>query len=487
MKAGKWLGLGTFATFGAVASGYWRWHRRPTKTPPGTVAAPLAWAGVDDIPIVGIVTRLKSVITDPIGLVVRNREKYGDVFTLRVPSIYDFTFLLDGTQYQRVMSLPTHHAGIGEVLHRVPTVGYWFPREKTGPETLQQLILTGRRMMAEMLPAARVGDLPAEVPKIVERHTASWSRAVDLTEAIHPIVYEATGRYFTGDAIWDALGPRLTRYYRHISDGIDIPRTTLSITPYHYLMPEYHSTRKLYKMLRDELPLFENVDSPLLRAIDAVRLDGQPLSKPDRLWMFMYVLWNATAYPGTYTYWTLVDILTHPGLLDRLRALEGQSEQLEVLGRCLVESVRLHPVSSLIRYLEKPYEFERDGKTYHIPAGQAVGVFPGTLNRDPDRIPGDPNAYDPDRYLRAPQPTAAAFGRGPFGCVAQRFSETVTATVIAELLGRFDMQFIGQLPVRRERVHQTYPGSPLPVLLTARTKLPSKQDSECAKLTPIST
>jgi cytochrome P450 len=486
MKTGKWLGLGAFTASGVVASAYWRWHRRPTQTPPGTVAAPLAWAGADNIPIVGVVTRLKSVITDPVGLVVRNREKYGDVFTLRVPSIYDFTFLLDGTQYQRVMSLPTDHAGVGQVLHRVPTVGYWFPREKSGPDTLQELILTGRRLMAEMLPASRVSDLPAHVSKVVERHTADWSHTVDLTEVIHPIVYEVTGRYFTGDVIWDALGPRLTRYYRHISDGIDIPRTTLSITPYHYLMPEYRSTRRLYRMLRNELPSIENIDSPLTRAIDAVQLDGRPLSKPDKLWMFMYVLWNATAYPGTYTYWTLVDILTRPGLLDRLHSFEGQSEQLELLRRCLLESVRLHPVSSLIRYLEKPYEFERDGKTYHIPAGQAVGAFPGTLNRDPSRIPGNPNAYDPDRYLRTPQPTAAAFGRGPFGCVAQRFSETVTATVIAELLGRFDIQLTSDLPVRRERVHQTYPGSPLRALLATRTQR-SWKESECAKSTLIST
>lgn len=486
MKQAMWLPRTASAALAALASGYWLWHRRPVRTPPGTVAAPLAWAGADNIPVIGVITRLKSVITDPVGLVVRNREKYGDVFTLRVPSIYDFTFLLDGSHYQQVMSLPTDHAGIGQVLHRVPTVGYWFPREKSGPDSLQALILTGRMLMAKMLPASQVDHLANDVPGIVESHTASWPGAVDLTEVIHPIVYEATGRYFAGDAVWDALGPRLTRYYRHISDGIDIPRTTLSITPYHYLMPEYRATRKLYRMLRDELPRFEPSSSPLLQTIDDARLEGQPLAKADKLWMFMYVLWNATAYPGTYTYWTLVDILTQPGLIDRVRGLEGQPEQLDLLRRCLAESVRLHPVSSLIRYLDKPFEFELDGKTCHIPAGQAVGVFPGTLNRDPSRIPGDPEAYDPDRYLRTPEPATASFGRGPFGCVAQRFSEVVTATIIAELIANFDISLIGQLPTRRERVHQTYPGSPLRAQLTPRSRPPARKESPCARSVPIS-
>ncbi|WP_280442725.1 cytochrome P450 [Nocardia brasiliensis] len=454
------------ATGAALATEYW--FRRPVRTPAGTEAAPLAWAGPDRLPVVGVITRLRSVIADPVGLVVRNRARYGDIFTLRVPTIYDFTFLLDGEHYQRVLGLPTDHAGIGEVLHRVPTVGYWFPREQTGPDTLQELILLGRRTMAEMLPGASVQRLPETVADIVKEHTSDWPETVDLTAAIHPIVYEVTGRYFAGDEVWSALGPRLTEYYRHIGDGIDIPRTTLSITPFHYLMPEYRATRKLYHLIRDELPAFGDSDSPLLHAIHEARLAGRPLSLADQRWMFMYVLWNATAYPGTYTYWTLVDILSRPDLTTRLMSMESRSARHELLSRCLNETVRMHPVSSLIRYLDKPYEFEKNGKIYHIPAGQAVGVFPGTLNRDPHRVPDEPDNYDPDRYTRDPMPKVATFGRGPFGCVAQRFSETVTASVLDELLQRFSVQLPSRLPARRTRVHQTYPNSPSIARLVAR-------------------
>lgn len=463
--------VATLSSVSAASIGYWCWHRRaPATTPPGTVAAPLAWAGADNIPILGILTRLHSVITDPVGLVLRNREHYGDVFTLRVPSIYDFTFVLSSEGYATVMSLPTDHAGIGEVLSRVPTVGYWFPRSGTGPESLQRLILAGRRLMAELLPAERVQSLVDRVPSIVAGHIATWERDVDLTEVIHPVVYEVVGRYFLGDRVWDTLGERLTRYYRRIADGIDIPRTTMSVTPAQYLMREYRATRRLYRLLRDELADVDGDDSPLLNAIDDLRLDGEPLSGPDRLWMIMYVMWNATNYPGSYTFWTLVDVVTKPGILQRVRALETREERLDFLGRCLSESVRLHPVSSLIRYLDKPLELQHQGQTIHIPAGQAVGAFPGTLNRDPQRV-ACPDHYDPDRYRREPTPKTASFGRGAFGCIAQRFSERVTATVVDELLQRYDISLLGPLPVRRERVHQTYPASPLPARLRHRHHL----------------
>ncbi|WP_280399597.1 cytochrome P450 [Nocardia carnea] len=467
MTRTAWVSAAGVAAAAAVTK-YWFWLRRPTPTPPGTVAAPIAWAGADNIPVIGIVTRLASVITDPLGLVIRNRARYGDVFTLRVPSIYDFTFLLGDEHYRRVLALPTDHAGVGEVLHRVPTVGYWFPREKSGPESLQRLILAGRRGMAEMLPAARVDAVPELAAEVVRRRTANWADSVDLTEVLHPIVYEVCGRYFAGDEFWDALGPRLTRYYRHIGDGIDIPRTTLSITPYHYVMPEFRSTRGLFRMLRNELPGFSAEGSPLLQTVSAMNVDDAPLSEKDRRWMVMYVLWNAMVYPGTYTYWALVDILTRPELCARIQSLSNREQRRELIRNCFTESVRMHPVSSLIRYLEKPYEFESDGRTYHIPAGQAVGVFPGTLNRDRHRIPGDPDSYDPDRYTRPPKPQPATFGRGPFGCIAQHFSETVATSVIDELLQRFELRVTGRLPVRRERIHQTYPNGPLRTLVTAR-------------------
>ncbi|GGU43604.1 cytochrome P450 [Lentzea flava] len=460
--------LAAFGVVGAAAFAHWRWSKKPIRTPEGTVHPPLAAAGLDGVPGIGLLARLHSLITDPIGLIERNARVHGDMFTLRAPMIYDITFLLDRDAYAMVMNLPADHAAIGPVLSRVPTVGYWFPRSRRDPESLQQLVVAGRRLMAEMLPQHKVRTLPNRITGITTRHMSEWGPTTDMTEVLHLVVYEVVGRYFMGDTIWTAIGDELSRLYRTIADGVDVMRAALSITPLHQFMPEYRATTQLFQLLRSELSGFRSADSPLLGAIDRLRIDGEPLDEADILWMFMYVLWNAMAYPGTYAYWSLVDVLTTPGVRNRVTELDDRAARQEVLGRCVLETIRLNPVSTLVRYLYKPLEFTRNGTIYHIPAGQAVGVFPRGLNRDQRYVPDAPESYDPDRFVRVPALRTTSFGRGPFGCIAQDFSKIVLSSVLNDVLTRFDIVLLDQPANRRCRVHQNYPDTPLTVRLMPR-------------------
>lgn len=472
-RRGRALARGAAAATVAAAAGHAWWLYRPTPTPAGTVDAPPAATGLDRIPLIGAVSRLHAIITDPIGLVTRLQRAYGDAFTLRVPvpGIYDFVYLTSPEHYRLVMSLPAEHAGIGEVLGKVPTVGYWFPRARPGDnQALQQLISTGKQLMAGLFTTERLAEIAESAPEIVAAHTRTWATngtaTTDLSQRLHPITYEVIGRSLCGEQMWTVMGQRLTSYYRAISDGIDIPRTSLATTPLAYLMPEYQATKKLHRMLYVEVPRLRRADSPLLTAIDQARIDDRPLPGPDKTWMVMYALWNAFNYPGSYTYWTMIDVLSEPGVYDTWAAHSDIDARRDYLGRCLRETVRLHPVSSLIRHLAQPLEVEHDGQQLHIPAGHAVGVLPALLNRDQRRVPGDPEVFDPDRYLRDPAPSPASWGRGAFGCPARRFSETVTASVLDALLERHHIQLPAQLPDRYERVHQVYPGSATPALVT---------------------
>jgi hypothetical protein len=130
---------------GALMFAHWYWNRKPVRVPAETVHPPFGTAGLDGVPGIDLLTKLYSVVINPVGLVERNARKHRNMFTLRVPAIYDFTFLLDDESYAMVMSLSADHAAIGPVLSRVPTVGYWFPRSGRSPESLQRLIIEGRR------------------------------------------------------------------------------------------------------------------------------------------------------------------------------------------------------------------------------------------------------------------------------------------------------------------------------------------------------
>lgn len=452
---------GWVAAMAVTLAAGWHWHRyrRAAPVPADRHAPPLVLHGVDHVPLLGYLTRLRDVITDPVGLVEKSARVGGQVFTIRVPFTFDLTYLLGADAYRTVMRLPADHATMGPVFANVPTVGYWFPRSGRDTDSLQRMVLLGRRMMAGLFTARRIADLDAAIPGIVVRHVAGWRDVEDLTEAIHPVLYEASIRSLAGDAIWEDVGAGLVGLSRHIADGIDIPRATLAKTPLRYLMPEYRATRRLAALLRAAARRQNAADSPLLLAIDQARLADRRLSDADALWLFMYVLWNATTYPGSYGFWTLLDIISRPELLDTIRHTTDQASRRDTIGRCLLETIRLNPVSSLVRALSRPLDYEHDGKVYQLAAGSLVGVFPHGINRDPATV-DEPAHYGPDRHLTTPS-RLSLFGHGAFGCVAQEFTRVLVGTTLREILDRSTITLLGPEPPRRCRVHLTYPGGPV--------------------------
>ncbi|MEU7632678.1 cytochrome P450 [Nocardia sp. NPDC049220] len=412
-------------------------------------------------PLVGVYRRLRAIITDPVGLVERSAATHGDLFTLRIPFAFDLTYVLGADAYRAVMSLPAEQATIGPVFGNVPTVGFWFPRSSRDTDSLQNLVLAGRRLMAQLMTSARMAELADAIPEIVTQRTHGWSDRVDLSTDIHPIIYEASCRSLLGERVWADIGEQLIPLYRTIADGIDIPRATLAKTPLQILMPEYRATKALYRVLRGAQRRHTDANSPLLAAVAKARVDNTVRSDADAVWMLMYVLWNATAYPGSYTYWTLIDILQRPPLLAELRAQPKLSERQAFLSRCLQETIRLNPVTSLVRSLTVPLHIDHDGRRYHVPAGGYVGVFPGALNRDPGLV-RSPDDYRPDRHAGGESTQLALFGRGAFGCVAREFSKILTAVTLDGVLSRYELDLLEAPPARRCRVHLTYPSVPTP-------------------------
>jgi cytochrome P450 len=426
---------------------------------------PLAFPVGGTTPVLGVYRRLRAIITDPVGLVEHSAATYGDVFTIRIPFAFDLTYALGADAYRAVMSLPADHARMGPVFGNVPTVGFWFPRSLRDTDSLQQLVLAGRRLMAQLMTPARIAALAESIPEIVDRRLAGWNERADLSTDIHPLIYEASCRSMLGEQVWEDIGEQLIPLYRAIADGIDIPRATLAKTPMHLFMPEYRATKALHRLLRAAVRRHADSGSPLLEAVAQTRIDGAALSDADAIWMVMYVLWNATAYPGSYTYWTLIDLLLRPQLLAKLRAETEAAERQAFLCRCLQETIRLNPITSLVRSLTAPLYIEHGDRRFRVPAGGYIGVFPGALNRDPASVER-PDDYLPERHAAKGAPQLALFGQGAFGCIAREFSRVLTSVALDHMLSRYALYLLGDPPTRRCRVHLTYPSTPTPVLIS---------------------
>ncbi len=143
--------------------------------------------------------------------------------------------------------------------------------------------------------------------------------------------------------------------------------------------------------------------------------------------------------------WGLIDLLRHPGELERAREeLDGLPETMNAkdvrrlahLDRCLHESERLHPVAPMmVRSTVEPMEVE--GR--EIPTGAMVMLSPAMTHRLEEEFP-EPDAYRPDRYVEAPEQLRKliGFGGGLHRCLGMRFAYLEMTVVLARLLQRYE-------------------------------------------------
>lgn len=438
-----------------------------TRTFRGLPTPPLAVAGPQRYPGLGVYHRLKAIITNPTQLVEDCQREFGDFFTIRIPFQFDLTYILTPEGYRFVMDMDAEEGRMGGVMQRVPTVGFWYKRSCKSEPHIQALLLAGRAFMRDnMLKRSEVDAMVPRVRQTVARHAATWDAETDLSEKLVHLIHDAAGRCAVGDALWDAIGEEAIGYYRHIVEGINIPRTTLAVLPFHRAMPEYRSTLKLQKLLDRAIATHRQTGRyPIIDAISEMEIAGERIADEDVSWMLMYVLWNALNYPGSYGFWAFAEAIADPTTHEAITTTHGK-ERRKLLSNALLETLRLHPVASLVRANRQPVEYVHEGTRYIIPTGGYIGTFPYHLARSGETY-ADPTSYDPTRFTRG-EPRPSVFGRGAYSCVAQRFIKFLLVTTMEELLDRFEFELEAPLPGRLCRVHLLYPDTPVRARLTRR-------------------
>lgn len=438
-------------SLGAAINGLRPWHDR------GDAAPPLAVMPGERVPVLGMLRRYRAIVNDPTGTAERCRERHDGPFTLRIPFFFDLTYLPGRAGMRLLSDLDPEIARMGPVMKRVPTVGYWFTRSDDGEAHLQALLIAARRFMGDRLRADRLAEVPRVVDEVMAAHTSRWiGQRVDLADVVVRAIYEASLRCMIGDRLTARLIGEVGPLLRTIANGIDIPRTTRSTLPLSRWSPECRATRKLERALRRVVAEHDETGRfPFIDALRGVDLDGSSLPEADVPWLLMYVMWNAVTYPGSYGLWSYLDIASRPEVLGRARARVDHRP----LERCFLETVRLHPVSSLVRETTAPVHFQHEGTHYEIPPGGYIGTNTWALNRDPKKH-RDPDAYLPLRYERG-EPLPHAFGRGAFGCVAGKYSKLLISRVLGHLVDHLELSLDEPLPARRCRVHLTYPRGPI--------------------------
>lgn len=153
--------------------------------------------------------------------------------------------------------------------------------------------------------------------------------------------------------------------------------------------------------------------------------------------------------------WTFYTLATHPDALARAReevdAVLGDGaptaahlRPLRYLECVIKETARLYPpihLGSRIAAVDIEYQ------GYRIPAGTRVVYSIYLTHRDRRHWP-EPERFDPDRFApESHEPRNAysylPFGGGPRNCLGAAFAQVEAKVVVARILQRYDVRFVG--------------------------------------------
>ncbi len=427
------------------------------------VAPPLARPGAQAVPVLGTVLAGLATARSPIDQARACRETYGDVFTLALPGNPPITYVLGEDGYAFFNRLPVEDAGIGAVLQIVPVFGRWLRRSDPTPAWLEQLALGGRAFLqGRMTPPYLARVAPVVASEVAER-VKGWGDRIDLNQELIGLVHRCFLRVVLGEATWERLPEGALALLRRMVAGVDVPRLAVGATPARFLMDDFHATRALEKLLADWRA--REPDLPLLHDLrEEMRVGGARLREGDEGWAMAYVLFNACAYPGSYGFWSMVDILCDASTRDAVSAGDTSSAE-----HALLETLRLDPVTVAGRTIKKELRYETEGVegpvAWSIPTTHMLGAAPASFTRDPKRH-ADPDRYCPHRFNTEPVPEL--FGGGPFGCVAQGLVRSLIPAVHVAVLQAVELELEGEPPHRLARPALHYPKRPLGVRVRRR-------------------
>jgi cytochrome P450 len=377
------------------------------------------------------------------------RDRYGSMFTYRLPYEGTWVFVSDPEQVKQVFTGDPNvlHAGAANIV-LLPVLGEHSVLLLDEPEHMAQRKLMlppfhGKRMQAYR-------DVMAETAaEEIEQWPADESirmrprmQAVTLEVILRAVFGVEEGERLTAlrDGLREALnvladrrrvlflavlGPhRVRRYppFRKLMEGVD-----------ELLYPEIGARRGA-----SDLAERDDILSLLLQARHE---DGRAMSDVELRDELMTLLVAGHETTATALSWAIELLARHPECLARLEddVAAGNDEYLDAV---IKETLRLRPVIAVVlRKLMEPVEI--GGRL--LPAGVSVAPSIYLVHRDPEIYP-EPERFRPERFLERPAGTYTwiPFGGGVRRCLGASFAKFEMAVVLKELVARRRILLVGK-------------------------------------------
>eukprot|EP01138_Halocafeteria_seosinensis_P014360 gb/GECG01014661.1/.p1 GENE.gb/GECG01014661.1/~~gb/GECG01014661.1/.p1 ORF type:complete len:501 (+),score=68.80 gb/GECG01014661.1/:1-1503(+) len=462
LLANAWLILGAtvvLAIVGGISFMIYLRMSRPKNAPP------MLGGG---LPLLGPFPEFAS---SPVDLVWRGYREKGTEFTVNMFG-KNMTFLLgpqSHTPFFNAADKDVNQSAVYKFMTPVFGKGVVYDAP---PRVMQQQL----KFMSGSLHSS---NLQSYVPKIIdeaEKFFKDWGDEgeVNLIEKLAELIILTASRCLMGQEIREELFEQVADLYHTLDQGI---------TPLSFFFPNAPIPQHIKRnRAREEMVrLFSNVIQKRRREgerhndvlqvfMDAEYRDG---SKPtdQEVTGLMIALLFAGQHTSTITStWTALYLMTKPDLKERVlqeqQELVGgaqdtlsfeQVNKMDLLGRCMKESIRLHPP---LIFLMREVLTELKTPHHTIPKGDIVVAAPGVSMQlpPPEGAFSNPQQFDPDRYAPGREEDKpkegednkkfkyVGFGGGLHSCMGERFAYLQVKTLLSVLFRNFDLELVTEFP-----------------------------------------
>ncbi len=381
----------------------------------------------------------------------RQRERFGDVFTLQLIDGQPLVLLSDPDDIRTVFtgSAEAMHAGAANQL-LAPVVG------KRSILLLDEAAhLRQRRLLLPPFHGERMLRYEQIMAEAAERELAGWQEGetIELLGRMQAITLEVIMRAVFG--IEDGLElERLGRLLRRmLSSTTSVRQLALSLI----VGPDSERLarrlrevldpvdQELYRVIAERRadPLLDQRDDILSMLLAARDEDGEAMTEVELRDELMTLLLAGHETTASSLAWAFEQLTHQPQTLQRLASeLRGGGDQ-SYSDAVIFETMRLRPVLPIVlRVITEPITVGQG--RFRLPAGTRVAPAIILVHLREDIYP-EPFSFRPERFLDNPPGTYSwiPFGGGMRRCVGASFAQFEMKTVLRAVLTNFELEAAG--------------------------------------------
>jgi len=386
----------------------------------------------------------------PIEFMNRCRERYGQIFTIRLGPAQNVVMVGTPELAKQALSLDP------DVLRAGETNGIFRP--VVGSNSI--LLLDGdahmkqRKILLRGFGASHATQFVDQVREIAANRIAGWEagQRLKLHDEMEAISFAAIMRVVFGETS-DTSHAELRQLIPDMMDRCDSPFTLMpwfrrelaGSSPYARLMKVLDKIDEiLYEVISDRRadPMTQFRDDTVSLLLRAEHEDGTPLEDGEVRDEILTMIMAGYETTTSGSAWALERLLHSPDQLARLTAeVEGGSGS-SYMDAVIKETLWARPVVPVVAR-HATQQVELGG--YTIPAGSILMVSIYLVHSDPESYP-EPDQFRPERFLDGVPENAAwiPFGGGVRRCLGARFAELEMKVVLGEVLATARLRAVGK-------------------------------------------